>query len=174
MEMILKFGLKGLNMIELANECGLAKGTLYKIIGSKEELIYKIASNIYDTNTTALLEPFTIFEEPLEATKGFLERYLDYGVESQRSLTLQIYKEYPIIEKKLEQDFKEKSDKVNSIFLKWQEKGLLREDIDVVDCVEAMTALNDFYIKSDYSTDEIIKRLRSGFRCILIGMGISI
>ncbi|RUT77958.1 TetR/AcrR family transcriptional regulator [Ancylomarina longa] len=174
LDMILKYGLRGLNMIDLASECGLAKGTLYKIISSKEDLIYQIASNIYDANTTSLLEPFTLFEDPLEATNKFLERYLNYGVESQRSLTIQIYKEYPSIERKLEEDFKDKSEKINSVFLKWQEKGLLRQDIDVVDCVEAMTALNDFYIKSDYSTEEIIKRLRSGFRCILIGMGISI
>jgi len=41
-DLILARGLKGRNMDTLAKECGLAKNTLYKIIGSKETLLENI------------------------------------------------------------------------------------------------------------------------------------
>ncbi len=55
--LILKQGVKGLNMNELAKTVGVAKGTLYKIINSKEQLIQEIALHIFERNITAILEP---------------------------------------------------------------------------------------------------------------------
>ncbi len=40
-EMLIKYGVRGWNMDELAKECGVSKRTLYKIIGNKEDLLYK-------------------------------------------------------------------------------------------------------------------------------------
>ncbi len=39
--MLIKHGVRGWNMDELAKECGVSKRTLYKIIGNKEDLLYK-------------------------------------------------------------------------------------------------------------------------------------
>lgn len=174
LEMILKYGLKGLNMIELARECGLAKATLYKIIGSKEELINQIAQEIFHFNTNTILAPLLEISEALFACEEFLERYLNYGVKSQRTLVIQIYKEYPLIERQLDADFEKIFSRVIEVFKKWQTQKQIRSDVNVDYCIEAMIALNDYYITSDYSTEEIINRLRTGFRCILNGMGIEV
>ncbi len=40
-ELLIKHGVRGWNMDELAKECGVSKRTLYKIIGNKEDLLYK-------------------------------------------------------------------------------------------------------------------------------------
>lgn len=174
LEMILKYGLKGLNMIELARECGLAKATLYKIIGSKEELINQIALKIFEFNTNSLLAPLLEISDALLACKEFLENYFNYGVKSQRMLVIQIYKEYPLIERQLDADFEKIFSRVIEVFKKWQTQKQIRSDVNIDYCIEAMMALNDYYIASDYSTEEIINRLRTGFRCILNGMGIEV
>lgn len=41
-KMLLKYGIKGWNMSDLALNCCMSKRTLYKIIGSKEELLHKM------------------------------------------------------------------------------------------------------------------------------------
>ena len=40
-ELLLKYGIKGWNMDDLSERCGMSKRTLYKIIGNKEELLFK-------------------------------------------------------------------------------------------------------------------------------------
>ncbi len=47
-ELLLKYGVKGWNMDDLSEECGMSKRTLYKIIGNKEDLLYK--SNLDSIN----------------------------------------------------------------------------------------------------------------------------
>ena len=44
-EMLIKYGVKGWNMNDLARESNMSKRTLYKIIGSKEDLLFKILLN---------------------------------------------------------------------------------------------------------------------------------
>lgn len=41
-KLLLKYGIKGWNMSDLALNCHMSKRTLYKIIGSKEELLHKL------------------------------------------------------------------------------------------------------------------------------------
>ena len=172
--MILKYGLRGLNMIELARECGLAKATLYKIIVTKEELVKEIASEILNVNIIKVLEPYHTFDEPVGATKGFLDNYFNYAIIAQKILTQQIYKEYPLIEKDIEEKYDEEMKIVRQRYFEWQEKGLIRKDINVEYCMDALRALNEVYITGPYSEEEVIDRLRTSFRCLFRGMGINI
>lgn len=172
--MMLKYGLRGLNMLELARECGLAKATLYKIIGTKEDLVKGIAFEIFDVNIIKVLEPYRTFDEPVEATKEFLDNYFNYAITAQKILIQQIYKEYPLIEKKIEEKYDEEMKIVNQRYFEWQEKGLIRKDINVEYCMDALRALNEVYITGLYSEEETIDRLRTSFRCLFRGMGINI
>jgi len=172
MEMILKFGLRGLNMVELASGCGLAKATLYKIIGSKEDLIREIAIEIFNANIVKTLYPFKPENDPVEATREFLNSYFNYAIQGQKILLLQIFKEYPLIEKYANDYFDEQIQKVIACYKSWQERKLVREDVNVEYCIELLHVLNDHYIISDYSDEEIIKRLQSAFSCTFRGMGI--
>ncbi len=172
MEMILKFGLRGLNMVELAKECGLAKATLYKIIGSKEDLVKEIAVEIFRVNIVAVLDPMMKHDDPVIATKQFLNKYFDYAIESQKILINQIYKEYPLIEKDVEDNYNELIVNMQHRFKAWQDQKLIRTDIDV-DCIlEALEALNEFYVRSEYSNEEIIRRMRAAFISVFRGIGI--
>lgn len=159
-------------MVELARECGLAKATLYKIIGSKEDLIREIASEIFEVNIIKMLEPYKVIEDPVRATNEFIDNYLDYAIAGQRILVQQIYKEYPLIEKYLEDRYSDEIRLVNRKYLEWQEEGIIHKSVNVKFCIDALQDLNDFYVKSSYSEEEIIERLRTSFRCMLRGMGV--
>jgi len=172
--MMLKYGLRGLNMLELARECGLAKATLYKIIGTKEELVKEIAFEIFNVNIIKILEPYRSFNEPIEATKVFLNNYFNYAITAQKILIQQIYKEYPLIEKDVEKKYEDEMSIVSKRYFEWQEKGLIRKDINVDYCMDALQALNEVYITGSYSEEETIDRLRTSFRCLFRGMGIPI
>ncbi|MDE5417843.1 TetR/AcrR family transcriptional regulator [Labilibaculum sp. DW002] len=172
MDMMLKFGLRGLNMVELARECGLAKATLYKIIGSKEDLVTEIALEIFRINIVAVLDPMMKHDDPVIATKQFLDKYFDYAIESQKILINQIYKEYPLIEKDVESNYNEMIVNIQHRFKTWQDKKLIRTDIEVDYILEALEALNEFYVRSDYSNEEIIRRMRAAFISVFRGIGI--
>lgn len=174
MDMMLKFGLRGLNMVELARECGLAKATLYKIIETKEDLVREIAFEIFNLNIVKILEPYRVSDNPVEATRLFLDNYFSYAITAQKVLIQQIYKEYPLIEKDVEEKYQKEMQIVNQRYLEWQEKGLIRKDINVEYSIDALQALNEFYITGPFSEEEAIDRLRTSFRCMFLGMGIKI
>lgn len=173
-DMMLRFGLRGLNMVELARESGLAKATLYKIIGTKEDLVREIAFEIFNVNIIKILEPYRTIDDPVEATRVFLDNYLNYAIAGQKMLIQQIYKEYPLIEKDVEEKYEDEMLIVNQRYTEWQKKGLIRQDINVDYCVDALQALNEIYVTATYSEEETINRLRESFRCMLLGMGINI
>ncbi|WP_461644045.1 TetR/AcrR family transcriptional regulator [Labilibaculum euxinus] len=172
MDMMLKFGLKGLNMVELARECGLAKATLYKIIGTKEDLVREIAFEIFNVNIIKILEPYKSNNDPAKATQEFLDNYLSYAIAGQKVLIQQIYKEYPLIEKDVDEKYEDEINIVYGKYTEWQEQGLIRQDINVEYCIDALQSLNDIYITRHYSEEETINRLRAAFRCMIMGMGI--
>jgi AcrR family transcriptional regulator len=174
MEMLMKYGLRGMNMVELARECGLAKATLYKIIGTKEDLIRQIAFEIFDLNIIKILEPYSKKDDPTEVTKEFLDNYFNYAISAQKILIQQIYREYPLIEKDVDVKYQDEMDVVFMKYKEWQQQGLIRKDVNVDYCIGALQELNDVYIMGNYSENEAIERLRESFTCMFRGMGIDL
>lgn len=174
MVLILKNGIKGLSMTELAKTVGIAKGTLYKIIGSKEQLTHTTAKHIFEKNSLRILEPLRKYDNPEEATSEMLDNYLNYAIPAQRVLQQQIFKEYPKIEIEIMQKQDAEAKFAIEQYKQWQSEGLLRQDIDIAYCIDSLMTLNTSYIESNYPEEEIIARLRSSFRCMFIGMGIAL
>lgn len=57
-ELLLNNGVKGWNMDDLSEECGMSKRTLYKIIATKEELLLKTSLNSINHNISRIVEFF--------------------------------------------------------------------------------------------------------------------
>ena len=58
-ELLQKYGIRGWNMDMLSLQSGLSKNTLYKIIGSKEDLMERVTMNYYQeiySQLTKILE----------------------------------------------------------------------------------------------------------------------
>jgi len=174
LDMISRYGLRGLNMLILAKECNLAKATLYKVIESKEALVCNLANEIYTRNSALILGAFRGKDSPEEAVTDFLEKYLNYASDYQSVLVKQIYREYPLIEKKFNAIFSSEIKSAVEIFEKWQKEGLLKEDVNVAYCFESLSALNNFYLVSSFTPEEVRARIQMIFKCVFSGMGINI
>lgn len=166
-EEILTNGLKNLNMDELAKECNLAKATLYKIIGSKAELVGKIAIYFYE-NTFAKLYNLYLESPSLEelVTKG-LSSIEEMSVGKLRILIKEIYVEYPYIKEEIEEFINILEDKVYSLFKRFQDEGSITQDINLKLLIEIIRKTIHTSIYSD-DTDDIIKEKINIFNKLII------
>ncbi len=97
-EMLVKYGVRGWNMDELSKECGVSKRTLYKIIGNKEDLLYKVIESnfIGDIQKRSdFLNGAADYGEKLDAFGVFFaNNFEDFVLLNARDIA----KEYPRIE----------------------------------------------------------------------------
>jgi AcrR family transcriptional regulator len=107
-------------MDQLAKQCNLAKATLYKIIGSKADLVSKIAFYFYE-NTFAKFYNYylesTSFEELVSESMHSLE---ELSVGKLRVLVNEIYVEYPFIKKQIEDYLLKLEEKFYLLFKQFQ------------------------------------------------------
>jgi AcrR family transcriptional regulator len=170
MELLDRRGLKGWNMDRLAADAGLAKNTLYKIIGSKEDLIREILLGFIrgvQTRLVEIIERGDDYEGTLEALLMEFPRLL-YGVRP--DLIREIFLEYPVTQKAV----REHQDEITRSILKFIregiEKGILRGDITPDFIFELLQAVVLYYIGSGRGSDEVAERIRLSFTCILGGV----
>ncbi len=107
-----KYGHKGWNMDDLAKMSGVAKNTLYKIVGNKETLLAKVVFSVQD-EYTAVLEQATKADEPLQALYSLTERipliFERYNIASIRELLIQ----YP----KLATEYNEREERMTTALI---------------------------------------------------------
>jgi AcrR family transcriptional regulator len=128
-KMMLDFGLKGVNMGRLAKESGIAKATLYKIIGSKEELIAKVAVDFFKDTFGHLFETILKKESYLNFAKEDIEKIAALAVGKMRIIHKQVFLEYPLIEKQVTLYMDEYHILMEEKFLKLQERGEVTTEI---------------------------------------------
>ncbi len=125
-----KYGHKGWNMDDLAKMSGLAKNTLYKIVGNKEALLAKVVFSVQD-EYTAVLKQATNEDKPLKALYSLTERipliFEKYDVASIRELLVQ----YPKLAAEYTKREERMSDALIALYEKGLEEGFVRKDIDV-------------------------------------------
>jgi AcrR family transcriptional regulator len=95
-DLLRRNGLKGWNMDILAHETGLAKNTLYKIIGSKEQLLEEvvISKMIQDLEHIDLITQEE--KDYMTAVNKMIEKFID--LTKNNNFIPRIYFEYPSIE----------------------------------------------------------------------------
>lgn len=163
-------GVKGWNMDQLAKESGLAKNTLYKIIGSKENVIIEVISRdirivceqIEDLlNGDAkhigdVLQVAEIFSNAMAKTHG---AYLD-----------EVYLEYPnsakiIIEKK-----QQTMDSLQAFLKRNIENNVFRQDVDEVLLVNILEGIFLQLLRMGDTGDKLLQQLTKTFDYLLNGV----
>lgn len=152
-KLLLKYGIKGWNMNDLALNCSMSKRTLYKIIGSKEELLYKmIYSNINENirHIESCLNqdmPFAqLLEQWTQATINGFKGYILIDIQM-------MHFEYPAIADMIKELVAKQESKNRELF----EMGVQRDyfvansSIDLY--LKMIRAIIDYNINS-YTTDE--------------------
>nr|WP_321450518.1 TetR/AcrR family transcriptional regulator [uncultured Carboxylicivirga sp.] len=130
-ELLINQGVKGWNMDELSDAVGVSKRTLYKIIGNKEDLLYKVT----EKNITIDIKEksdFLLGNSPYpERLNGFCE-FITRGFDEFVLLNANhIVKEYPRIGCVVEKEKEKLNQSFATFFTLGQEQGYINKDLDV-------------------------------------------
>lgn len=156
-ELLLNYGVKGWNMDDLSNKCGMAKRTLYKIIGNKEALIYKCVLDYANLNVTEIRR-FTnssqsyniLLDKFSETVTNIFEEYIIKNAAS-------LIKEYPKIEKLIDNTRILLKENYTNFFRKGVELGYLVEFVtpeSIHDILKGIIEYNIFNCKSKEEFEE--------------------
>ena len=161
-------GLKGWNMDILAHETGLAKNTLYKIIGSKEQLLEEvvISKMIHDLEHIDLI----IQEEKdyMTAVNKMIEKFID--LTKNNNFIPRIYFEYPSIEMKIKS---KQRDIIASIFRfirNGMDMGLVRDDLAPEFMYDLIEGAAMHYFRMGLTGSEFEKAFQCAMDCLVNGL----
>jgi AcrR family transcriptional regulator len=157
---LLKRGVKGWNMDDLAKECGMSKRTLYKIIGSKEELLYKC----YEETFYSYNEDFRKFIGQDEDYYALLDKLSDrivsrldeYVIASSQGIRT----EYPQISKMIDEKINVHHSLLIAFFEEGLNKNLLKDNVNprnIDNIVEALMNYNVMNSKNKFDFEAKVK-----------------
>lgn len=162
-------GVKGFNMDELAAASGVAKNTLYKMIGSKEAIVFKALFDEFKKLDDQLenlmsrsIKKVQLEELSLFFTEMFTSTYGGYIKD--------ILLEYPGNGRLLQEYMEEMRAKVIDHFKQRKALGDLREDLDVPVLFEILEGVTVQFIRSDYTGEALAERLIMAYDYILEGI----
>ncbi|NOU62126.1 TetR/AcrR family transcriptional regulator [Marinifilum caeruleilacunae] len=142
---LLRRGLKGWNMNDLANECGMAKGTLYKIIGNKEDLLYRCYEDTFKTNLRSIRKYVNLEAEYSELLVGLATQIIGVVDEFVFVASKNIRTEYPRISQMIDDNIKE----YHNLIIAFFEKGIQQNKLKVNADAHLIIGIIDSLINSN-------------------------
>ena len=145
-ELLTRYGIKGWNMDDLAQESGMSKRTLYKIIGNKEDLLYKCYHDDFEANTNSLnkylnqdLSYFDLLDNLPEQIIAGVGNYVISASKSMRT-------EYPRISAMIENKVQENHNILKAFFEKIEKEGYLKENANTKITINFINALMSYNV----------------------------
>jgi AcrR family transcriptional regulator len=168
--LIARRGPKGWSTAELARECGLAKNTLYKIIGSKQELVETVVLGQIDT-TTAFLKAI------IRQESGYRSAALRMVAEGPSLLAgrprvrfTEIFLEYPALERKALDYQKRAAAEIIRFIRQGQAGGHIRGDMAPEFLYDLIRGIADHYARAGLKGDLLADALHKAFICLREGV----
>jgi AcrR family transcriptional regulator len=167
-DLLRKNGLKGWNMDLLAHETGLAKNTLYKIIGSKEQLLEQVVLSkmIQDLEHIDLIMQEE--KDYMTAVNRMIEKFVD--LTKNNNFISKIYFEYPSMEMKIKGAQREITASIFRFIRNGMDMGLVRDDLApefIFDLIEG-TAMH--YFRMGLTGSEFEKSFQCAMDCLVNGL----
>lgn len=169
-DLILRRGIKGWNMDQLSQEVGLAKNTLYKIIGSKEGLIEKIIIENIRSVQKQIAGVIANEKDPLVALEKVVIIFPNLLNNNCIDSMQEIFIEYPAIEKSVRRHQDEITESIIYFIDKCIQEGIIRSDITKEFMFEMLKGLVLHLIKNDTKGEEMSKELEVAFNCLMNGV----
>ncbi len=169
-ELLRKRGLKGWNMDLLAQEAGLAKNTLYKIIVSKERLLEEVILSKMREDLVQIEQILDEEEDYEKAVSRITKRFADLVKDNFDYVIPSIYLEYPALEKNVRAAQKEIYTSLNAFILKGIAKGVMRDDVSpefVLDLAEGIVL---HYYRSGCTGEKFETAFQSAMDCLVNGL----
>ena len=169
-KLLFKHGIRGWNMDTVAHEAGMAKNTLYKIIGTKEQLIEKIIISRLRANIDMIVGIFKREPEFLKAV-DIGSRQLAHGISEDNPLVLtQVFREYPAIKEKFDSISAKLSTSIHDYLNRAKRSGIIRKDIDNDILISLVTAIINHFISQNYKGKDFEERMYKAFTYLLKGI----
>lgn len=168
--LINRLGLKGWNMDTLSSEAGIAKNTLYKIIGSKEELIERVAKGNIRSVQSRLVEIIEGEGDYLDTLKKMVEEFPRLLNAVRPDSMRDIFLEYPAVEKAVRVHQDGMTEKVLGFIGMGIERGILRGDVTADFVFDLLRAVVLFHIGSGAAGEELSRRIGLSFDCLFNGL----
>lgn len=132
---IVKYGSAHLTIRKIAEEVGIAEGTIYKHFGSKREILSLLADNIGDLLTIDIERNRTNSHSPLEILGNAVRSQL-LAITQSKGMAFQVIAEIVSLgDKQLKEKIHDSIDKYTSLIRdllsEGVEKGEIREDVDL-------------------------------------------
>jgi AcrR family transcriptional regulator len=169
-KLLLKHGIRGWNMDTVAHEAGMAKNTLYKIIGTKEQLIEKIIISRLRANIDAIVSIFKREPDFLKAAE-IGSRHLVHAISEDNPLILvQVFREYHAIKEKFNTIASKLSTSIHSYLNRAKKDGIIMKDVDNDILISSVTAIINHYVSLHYKGKEFEERIYKAFTYLLKGI----
>lgn len=168
--LIAKKGPKGWSTAELARECGMAKNTLYKIIGSKEELVETIVLGQIDA-TIDLLKNIIHQAKGYRAAASRMFREAPGFLADRPRVTLpEIFLEFPALADKARKHERRAATEIMEFIRQGQKKKHIRNDMKPEFLSDLIRGIVDHYTRSGLEGETLSKALLKAFTCLREGV----
>ncbi len=169
-------GVKGWNMDMLAAEAGLAKNTLYKIIGSKEKIVEQVVMDRVRENAETVIaigrkiQDWSDREKTLEYLKSAMERFTGTLSDFEPVVLPQVFQQYPAIEVKINNLIENLGRLAHAFFDQAKQDGFIKPEVDTDACIDLAPAMVNYYIQQ--GTDQAVfeERMKKIFEYMLVGI----
>jgi AcrR family transcriptional regulator len=164
-----KYGHKGWNMDNLAKLSGVAKNTLYKIVGSKEALISSVVLSVQD-EYIATVEHSTKSDNPRAAMYALVDLvpqiFGHFNFETIRELRVQ----YP----SFSEEYRIREERMTEALIKLYQRGLdagfVRKDIDIEFFTRLQRIVREEFIDTSNTPEEMAHNLKNALIVIMEGV----
>jgi AcrR family transcriptional regulator len=168
--LLLKCGVKGWNMNLLAQECNMSKRTLYKIIGNKEDLLYKLTYNTISSDIIRINKflqsdkPF--FELLHNLSDVIINGFEDYNIQNIEDLLV----EYPKIREMQKEQVKKHREVFISFFQKGKDEGFIADYAEPETLERMMNAFIVYHLHSCNNKAEFKKHMEKVINTFIKGI----
>lgn len=163
-------GPKALNMDKLARSAGVSKRTLYKIIGTKEQLIERIVLEHLQRNFNLINTILSEEAPPRTALTRICSEFPRQLNAFGPIVVPEVYREYPAIQKKARKFQDRIADKVIAFYRVNIHKGLVRNDVTPEFIFDLTRGIVEHYERSGLTGKAFENALTSGLWCLFDGL----
>jgi AcrR family transcriptional regulator len=168
--LLLTYGIKGWNMDSVAQEAGIAKNTLYKIIDSKEQLIEDVVISRLINSIEAVVDIFKN-EPDFEKACRLGSKHLASTISTYELLILpQVFREYPMIREKFSSIGQKLGTSIHNYINKAKRDGKVRKEVDNDVLINCVTAIVNYLLSENYKGKDFEKRVNKGLSYLLKGI----
>jgi len=167
-ELLLRHGLKGWNVDLLARETGLAKNTLYRIIGSKEQLLEQVVFSKMSQDIRHIEKISREEKDYLTAVNKMIEKFVELAKND--ILVTQIFVEYPSMEKRIRSSRKEIIASICTFIKHGMDIGLVRDDLSPEFIFELAEGMALHYFRIGMTGSEFERSFQCAMDCLINGL----